>query len=391
MSLRYICNGLLRSSQSLVTKRNVYSSSLLLNRASITANTVSPYSTEASTTSKTTTTTNQKGITEVPYQFLAITEEQWDKGIGKDNIPKVLKDQFNMVGNRTTLLRPATFKVIEWLGRMKQQNFLKNSINDYCRVLDGRPGTGKTVTLAQIAFWANQQGWLVVKLPDANTFINGGILTKFEPNPLIFEHNDTIQPFLEQFVENNADKLKQIKLKTKFKIQETGFISSPDKTLFDLLETIKFEATSDIFYHFKKEINAVTEFPVLVAIDGYNYYLRTCEFGDMFDPASTPGTLPADRLIGPHLFKNITQHSLTNGVVVASLSNEKPKPEVYDTVPKSCFIEVEKFSLYELRLFINFLVESGYYPTAPATETIQYIYQMASGNPRECWKLLRIL
>ncbi|KAN0055349.1 hypothetical protein ACTA71_008460 [Dictyostelium dimigraforme] len=345
----------------------------------------------SSTTTSTTNATNQDKITEVPYQFLSLTNEQWELALGKE-LPKTTKDFFDLTKkNRTTLLRKPAFETIQWLSKMKEQLFYKESPKDYCRVLDGVGGSGKSIALAQATFWAQQQNWLVVYIPNAHTFINNGTLSHFDINPLLFAQNNLTFNFIKQFVEINHAKLKQIKLKTKFKIELTGWESSPNKTLYDLLSSAKFDSASDTFYHFKRELNSVYEFPILVAIDGYNFFHRPSEYGDMYDPASNLGSLPTDRLMAASLFKNIISHQISNGVVIASTTDVIPKREMYKVIPQESIIDVPVFSIYEFKLLINFLVECEYIDRAPNQETIEYYWQLSSGNPRELWKIFRIL
>jgi len=345
-----------------------------------------------STTENTVNNTEEQEHIDIPYKFLTITKEQWETTLGKYKLPKNLEDQFTMVNkDRTTLLRKPAFEIIQWLNEMKEQQFIKESESDYYKVLDGRKGSGKSVSLSQIVFWAQQQDWLVLYVPDAFNFINNGSLTKFQPNPLTFAQNEMCFAFLNQFLELNQDKLKNINLKTKFVIEYNNWTSSSDKTIHDLLSGMKFDSASEVFYHLKKELNAVVEYPVLVAIDGYNLFFRASEYGDMFDPASFHRTLPVDRLLASSLLKDIKNHQLSNGVVVASTTDLFPKEPMYEYTSSENIVDVPKYSLYETRLFINYLVESGYLTKAPPQETIQYLYQMASGNPQDLWKLLRIM
>ncbi|KAN0028910.1 hypothetical protein ACTFIV_010778 [Dictyostelium citrinum] len=343
-----------------------------------------------SVTSTSKTSTNQSEA-EIPYQFLTLTNEQWELALGKE-LSKNSKDYFDLIkSSRTTLLRKPTFETIQWLSRMREQRFYKESPQDYCLVLDGIGGSGKSITLAQVTFWAQQQNWLVVYIPNAHSFINNGTLTHFDINPLLFAQNSLTFNFMKHFVEVNHAKLKEIKLKTKFKIELTGWESSPNKTLYDLLSSAKFDSASDIFYHFKRELNAVHEYPVLVAIDGYNIFHRPSDYGDMYDSASNLGTLPTDRLMAASLFKNIISHQISNGVVVASTTDVVPKREMYKVIPQENILNVPTFSIYEFKLFINYLVECQYLDKTPNQETIEYYWQLSSGNPRELWKILRIL
>ncbi|KAK5584431.1 hypothetical protein RB653_006042 [Dictyostelium firmibasis] len=349
------------------------------------------YGTENTTTATIGKETEEIKTAEIPYQFLSLTTEQWELALGKE-LSKNTQDFFDLVKKgRTTLLRKPAFQTIQWLSRMKDQSFYKESPKDYCLVLDGVGGAGKSVALAQAAFWAQQQNWLVVYIPNAHSFINNGSLSHFDINPLLFAQNSLTFNFIKQFVEINHAKLKQIKLKTKFKINLTGWESSTDKTLYDLLSSAKFDTASDIFYHFKRELNAVHEFPVLVAIDSYNYFHRPSEYGDMYDPSSNLGSLPTERLLAASLFKDILSHQISNGVVVASTTDVVPKREMYKVIPEENILNVPTFSIYELKLLINFLVESEYLEKSPSQESIEYFWQLASGNPRELWKLLRIL
>ncbi|KAF2078049.1 hypothetical protein CYY_000687 [Polysphondylium violaceum] len=390
-TLATVNRRVVRSSNNTLYFGNSSNSSSSRCLSTISINNNNKYQVRSYTTETATTTEEQEEIS-IPYKFLTINKEQWEATLGKYKLPKTLEDQFTMVNkDRATLLRKPAFEVIQWLNEMREQQFIKDSESDYYKILDGRKGSGKSVALSQVVFWAQQQDWLVLYVPDAFNFINNGSLTKYTPNPLTFAQNEMCFEFLNQFLELNSEKLKNINLKTRFVIEYNNWTSSPDKTIYDLISGMKFDSATEVFYHFKKELNAVVEYPVLVAIDGYNLFFRASEYGDMYDPASFHRTLPVDRLLASSLLKDIKSHQLSNGVVVACTTDLLPKDAMYEYSSQENIVDVPKYSLYEARLFINYLVESGYLAKSPPQETIQYLYQMASGNPQDLWKLLRIM
>eukprot|EP01133_Synstelium_polycarpum_P008018 gene8018-9420_t len=373
-----LAKGSLRTTSSLQSVCKPFSSQSLRGYSKAT-------STTAAATQNTTATTDVEKSA-IPYQFLSISKEQWDKNIGKETLMKELQSHFDRIGankDRSTLLRQPVFEVIEWLNRMKAQHFVKTQPSDYAILVDGKRGAGKSVTLNQVVFWAKQQGWLVFYVPSCYKFIHTGTLTPFVENPMLFEQHELSTQILTQMMEVNGDMLKQIHLKTSFKIQFNNFKSSSDRTLYDLAASSLNDCSSEVLYHFKRELDCVTEFPVLIALDGYNQFQRVSGYGDMYDARTFMNTLPTSRLLACDLFSPLLNHSLANGVVVASTTDEVSKETLLSQVPEDQVIQVPKFSLYEMRLLLNFLVEIDYLEKVPSQETVQYLWQMSSGNARD--------
>ncbi|EGG13270.1 hypothetical protein DFA_11031 [Cavenderia fasciculata] len=306
------------------------------------------FSTAATVKEETATTTSEDSQnSSIPYQILSISKEQWDKCIGSDNISKELQSHFDRVGvnkDRSTLLRQPTFQVIEWLNRMKSQNFIKQSKSDYAMLVDGKKGSGKSVVLSQLAFWAKQQGWFVFYIPSCYKFIHTGTLSPFPENPMLFEQNELSTEVLNRMLTVNGEMMKKINLKTKFRIQLNNFRSTPDKTLYDLASSSLEECSSEVLYHFKRELDCVTEFPVLILLDGYNHFDRVSEYGDMYDVGTNFYTLPTDRLLASNLFKPLHNHTLSNGVVVASSTDDVSKEQLLSEFEQDQTIAVNKMT-----------------------------------------------
>ncbi|EFA78042.1 hypothetical protein PPL_08688 [Heterostelium album PN500] len=385
---------LLRSSASLMIKNTSNTCNRLVSNNSNNSRVIRLYSSTSNNVATKTNTLEYIDKVEkssIPFQFLSISKDQWSKNIGKENISKELKSHFDRIGkekDRSTLLREPVFKVIEWMNRMKQQQFEKNSPEDYCMLVDGKRGSGKSVTLSQLVFWAKQQGWFVFYVPSVHKFIHTGSLTPFVENPMLFEQHELSTHLLNQMLEVNGDLMKKIPLKTKFRIQFNNFKSSPEKTLYDLVSSSLFDCSSEVLYHFKREMDCIVEFPVLIALDGYNHFHRLSEYGDMYDAKTFMGTLPTDRLLASHLFKPLFNHSLSNGVVVASTTDDVSKAQILEEFKnENQLVHIPKFTLYEMRLLLNYLVEIKYLEKVPSQETVQYLWQMSSGNARDVWNL----
>ncbi|GAM23844.1 hypothetical protein SAMD00019534_070190 [Acytostelium subglobosum LB1] len=381
-------NSISSSSRQLVTRNIIGCSSSINTLRSYATATATATATDAETETET-----QSEKSNIPFQFLSITKDQWNTNIGKECISKELQAHFDRIGKekeRATLLRQPVFKVIEWMNRMRLQQFVKTSKSDYAMLIDGKKGAGKSVALSQLVFWAKQQGWFVFYVPSCFKFIHTGTLTPFVENPMLFEQHELSTLLLNQMLEVNGEMMKQIPLKTKFKIQFNNF-KSQGKTLYDLAASSMVDCSSEVLYHFKRELDCVVEFPVLVALDGYNHFHRKSGYGDMYDAKTFMGTLPTDRLLASNLFKPLFNHSLSNGIVVATTTDDVRKEQLLGEFEESMISHIPKFSLYEMRLLINYLVDIQYLEKIPSQETVQYLWQLSSGNAREVWRFVSLL
>ena len=72
--------------------------------------------------------------------------------------------------------------------------------------MDGQVGSGKSVALFSLALWARQNGWLVVYVPSAYAFIEGGFFAVDEEDGMV-DAWDAALLLLRSIMDSHADML----------------------------------------------------------------------------------------------------------------------------------------------------------------------------------------
>eukprot|EP00339_Tiarina_fusa_P030128 CAMPEP_0117047170 /NCGR_PEP_ID=MMETSP0472-20121206/32606_1 /TAXON_ID=693140 ORGANISM="Tiarina fusus, Strain LIS" /NCGR_SAMPLE_ID=MMETSP0472 /ASSEMBLY_ACC=CAM_ASM_000603 /LENGTH=187 /DNA_ID=CAMNT_0004759783 /DNA_START=815 /DNA_END=1374 /DNA_ORIENTATION=+ len=179
-------------------------------------------------------------------------------------------------------------------------------------------------------------------------------------------------------------------MKTKLpKIAELkAFTDSQTKntTLLDLIDFgITCDNPSEIFIALRNELDSVTEYPVLIAIDEVN-----CLYGKT--GFMKPIHLREEKIAWVDgqeisIIKAITrpQSTLINGTTISSLTTQQPKKAFLKALGKDfteARMEIPPYSRREYGARVNHYVECGDLISPPTVMTEQYIYQVCGGRPK---------
>jgi hypothetical protein len=295
-----------------------------------------------------------------------------------------LKNTQFKFGDESVVFRRAAYDLIQELKRRQESGFLASAGNDSL-ILNGEGGSGKSTILSQAVLWARKNDWFVVWIPDGRAWTGG---ERIVPSTLEHAHYDQIEKaarFAARLNVTHGDKLKAIKLKGDYEIED--FHRKSDSTLFDLLEfAYKHDKRAvNAVYYFRRELNRITEFPTLIAIDRYNYFWDNTRY---FDPADVNRGnyrhLDAQKLMLTKMFSDHQDHGLVNGTMVCALETTKPatiKPFLRRCGDKHMH-EIPAYSLNEFHEVMKHYKEIEYVnidDTTKATE--RFIYQLCNGMP----------
>merc|ERR1712137_784090 len=141
--------------------------------------------------------------------------------------------------------------------------------------IDGYNGTGKSIALCHTVLYARAEGWLVLYVPDAYKLVSSYRIKPSQTTKWIYDLHEGASIMLSNFRNAHHDKLANIKMKTSLpKIDElNAFNDSQTKntTLLDLVDYgITCDNPSEVFVALRNELDAVTEYPVLIAVDDIN-------------------------------------------------------------------------------------------------------------------------
>jgi len=264
-------------------------------------------------------------------------------------------------------------------------------------VFYGDAGVGKSACLQLVVYWARKSGWLVVNIKNATKWAHsGGQIVKSKRGDGLWDQPYLGVKFLGHMLDSHADKLKQIPIRTDI----SGLGKFEGKTLFDLVEfgAALHEFSCDVIVIFKKELQRVIEFPVLIAIDDYNsLYNYSQAYRDpdpIFDGTKfAPPKLKNSKLTLCRIFMDShIDPKLANGTFVGAVSREVSYRNFPIEVNKGPeWIEVPPYSIYETNQVYKHYERSGYIASKISTGTRQVLHQLYSGRGAELFKWANFL
>eukprot|EP01088_Endostelium_zonatum_P010600 TRINITY_DN240_c1_g1_i1.p1 TRINITY_DN240_c1_g1~~TRINITY_DN240_c1_g1_i1.p1 ORF type:complete len:658 (-),score=136.52 TRINITY_DN240_c1_g1_i1:36-2009(-) len=322
----------------------------------------------------------------------------------------------NVRSTEIFLFRKPAYEAISRIQKRLEEGF---SGDNEAIMLVGERGSGKSITMNQIVLWARRNGWLVLWVP------NGEAWTGRDKDPEIdnrikrgvhkyhlFEQPHVAQRWARNLIKAHKTQWKNCRIKGTYE-ENIDFVFKPahhDKTKPTLEQVIKgspqvpatlydlLDFAANNTYHaceaiqlFRRELNMVTEYPILIAIDGYN---RLHDGSPMFfDPdieGFWPAKLHAQRLVLSHIFGDPKDHGLINGTMVCSMTNSGTGFEVdeeYFTDFKNDFITVPEYNLVEFELVLRSYTAEEIFERALTNQELQYIWLTGDKNPRETRKV----
>jgi len=154
-----------------------------------------------------------------------------------------------------------------------------------------------------------------------------------------------------------------------------------------------FKYSGDVFFHFKAELNLVTEFPVLIAIDDYNCLFHPSEA--FYDPDSKKffpeRIIPYKKLRLSTLLADWRSTGLLNGTVICTLSSTivptRTFFEKYKQIHGKHFLEVPPYTLEEFFIAMKNYKSAGYIQDLPKGNDL-YLYHLTDGRPSDLLKYI---
>jgi len=201
------------------------------------------------------------------------------------------------------LIRKQSVELISALNKYSQQGTLtgKPAMSSHGFLLDGAPGTGKSMILNHVVHWARATGqWLVVFVPAAGHLTQG--FGFYERGENAAGEDTILQPayaqtILEQMLLSNEDKLKKIEVAL-----PAGATSSAADAIAALLEMKmeeREEAAVDTLVAVMDALRTQTKFPLLIAIDEINALCGITRYPTSDGTQYIPASQVRD-LVGPH-------------------------------------------------------------------------------------------
>lgn len=308
-------------------------------------------------------------------KVLPITVEDLQKVV-PERLPKALQMDlatFGLGKGFQFMLSEQAMKVIEKLQAQKQSYFTDLQPT----ILDGDRGQGKSVALLEIVYWARQNGWLVVYIPDGLALTcseNKRQITPSRRDADLWDSPEIAAEICDSMVKVHAEMLKDIP--ARYDYSTTVLVDQKPKNLLELLQmgmsqppvqnpsgkgtyVPTNELATDVVYWFRRELAMVNEYPVLIAVDDINSFWEPST--DLKDPRSVldgrfaPSPIvPIEKLVLAQCFSHLHQANLANGVVVAATTSKALRERFNEAVTKrDNFVEIPvwpKRQFYRLML-----------------------------------------
>eukprot|EP01118_Nematostelium_gracile_P005209 TRINITY_DN1631_c0_g1_i2.p1 TRINITY_DN1631_c0_g1~~TRINITY_DN1631_c0_g1_i2.p1 ORF type:complete len:709 (+),score=161.45 TRINITY_DN1631_c0_g1_i2:245-2128(+) len=291
------------------------------------------------------------------------------------------------------LFRRRTLQLIERLKAARKDHFLHSS--PYI-MLDGDTGSGKSTMLNQVVYWARRSGWLVLFVPDGNYWVNGKYwLEESNREPGMINTPLIAQPWCHALWQAHRQQLSTIKLRLETS-DMPQFDRNPNSTLADLVEYgyKNLDFSCDAVYHIRREFNLITEYPVLMVVDGVNHMFHRSDFGNPLTTKVYPGEpLYPHQMVLPKTFSNYRNHGLANGTALVTVSRRsgvsmrsfesqvKHHPKTVFDVPIMNNNEFENWLLYVEQY-------GGLFKHVPGGQR-SAIYALSGGRPNDAFQYLR--
>lgn len=349
-----------------------------------------------------------------PQSMIELPLEEVEKELVPEGLPVSFKleSQWSTVGKFQLLHRPVTQNVI---------NRLQDLQNSAFTIEDGRPkpsmikpsctGAGASSALLGVVMWARLNGWLVVYIPDfcALSGLRGEHfkIVKSTRFPGQYDLPSAAAELCRQQLAAHPEMLAALPIKNQ--------ITLPDfqgTTLADLLKhgVDKYDQSqgvdntiSEVLYYYRMELNRVTKFPVLLAIDSFNAITAHSGFVDpaqvkydtFSDVRKVHEFMPASRLTTVSLFASEgVRDGLVNGTSVYALSQRNLKAKVFQDCLKKFpahLFPVEPYSYPEFSIVFTRYAQiaqedpedraEAIKPNQIPQSLISYAYTLTSGNP----------
>jgi small subunit ribosomal protein S29 len=313
-----------------------------------------------------------------------------------DGIPGRIKYQMRLFQHPAFLIRPQVSEVVDELGARMLNRFDAKSTKNGARgnrsiIIEGDAGCGKSVVLSSVVYWARMTGWLVVFI-NGSEWLSTGNLQRSRLQPDCFDQPELAQQFAETMLAAHEEQLANIKLKTSFTLP--GFSRTASSNMQELLEFAKdsFVYACDAIGHFRRELNLVSEYPVLIAIDDVNQFSaeKSLAFLDPDHKGLRPPHLDGDKMMMVRYFNDIANHGLLHGAVVGATSVTRPKTrryfdQRYPADSRTLRVTVPPYSELEFQTAMQYYREMGLFPTQTRA-TRRFIYHVSAGRPNDVFQ-----
>mmetsp|Transcript_52796 Transcript_52796/g.125685 ORF Transcript_52796/g.125685 Transcript_52796/m.125685 type:complete len:518 (+) Transcript_52796:27-1580(+) len=254
-------------------------------------------------------------------------------------------------------------------------------------LLDGPPGSGKSMILNHVVHWARARGdWIVVFIPEASHLCIGyGFYQRGETAeglPTILQPAYA-QKILEQILHANEEKLKEIEVVAPQPEESEG--GEPEKrpvaeviaALLKMPMIGREELSVNTLVAVMDALRTQTKFPVLIAVDEINALCGTTKY-PTYD---STGLIPASQVVVAEVFSRFVNADLKRGVVVGAATRTGLFQNHRLPAFKKHPMQVRGFTRLELAAYLSYVRHVGEFFTEVSNELLDYLLFTTAGRP----------
>jgi hypothetical protein len=241
-------------------------------------------------------------------------------------------------------------------------------------LLDGPPGSGKSMIINHCVHWARSTGdWLVVFLPEPSRLVIGyGLFQRGEGD-------DAKKIYQPEYAETI---LKQIQTANKDKLSKIAYTGSEGANCAEAIEgflaqnvSAKEKTAMNVLVNVMDALKNQTAFPLLVAVDEMNALRGVSCYLDL---EMTP--VPASNVVIAEIFGRFLEADYARGVVLGAAT----RTGLFQNVPLPPFnrkpVQVPGISRDELKNFLTFQQNMGEFFTPVNDELLDYLFFVTGGR-----------
>jgi hypothetical protein len=236
--------------------------------------------------------------------------------IGREqHFPRYLGRDLRLTYNDALLVRKHTLDVLKLVDLAAKDQSVKLRL-----LLSGSTGIGKSATLLQtVCHCLSTNQWLVLYVPNAIDWVDG----RYPYAPVVegskdaYSQDALTQKVLAHFKQMNAEKLKTLTTSRAHKLG--GVELAKGTTMAQLLDRgiASQQVATDTWFALMDELCALTETPVLIAVDGVNAFYAPADYHHPDSTRLMPNQL---QLIKPLYALLEGQRTLTSGLIIGAPS-----------------------------------------------------------------------
>lgn len=261
-------------------------------------------------------------------------------------------------------------------------------------VLDGLPGSGKSVALAMLVQWARSEGWLVFYVPSAKQWTHGGLYYKNKLTGLWDTPLAAIS-VLENILKSHSDILEVIPCRVVDPIPlgegpGIGLLSGPQEvpvgegfTLKDLIQLgLRItHAAVGVVVRLRKELSLVEEVPVLIAVDQFNSWFTFSEYHQSIGEFGRQ-QIHARELAMVDAFRNMTYGPFMVGAFSHS-TNVGKLPKQLPGIPLEAKVFLNRYDFLEASIMLKHYMRQLSPKAKYGKRARRTVYMLTNGNANE--------